>query len=689
MQICTIDSFCERLIQENPIPLGVGSDCSVTTSTYQYRQILDETIAQHFPDELDHAYYDADLREAVYTIGETILLKGTRIRDCAFPFADNTDNPVEQWLGESLPTILLDAQNRFETYLRERNQVLLPNFSRDALACITSEHFNTRRYDIRYVFVDEFQDTSDTQIAVLQALQSKLSFQIFIVGDSKQSIYGFRDASASAFEKIMTNAADWETFKLTINRRSTNALIECTNQTCEDIYQATGRRLPIFEGHNAALKSIRNTESVIQTIPLTNTKTADAAAEFVGKIKDLRDAHPEIFQNAVILARTNTQVQMLTAAANREGLHVEAVSDHGSGDFYSQPPVLDLYFLLAALTHPRQAPYLFALLLTNFFRVGQLKADADIKQDSAAMNAIANQTDNLMSYLDNILAQQNAPEQALRDFMQDGHVNYHTLRSMCETYLTDLDVKRYAPFYPNALGEDSYTALVEIINGCLAKYASDEPYLHDWESLCRETSNTGNATSLLKILYELFTLTQPWKNYSRQDEKERYIANFKKLFEEIAEAFCHQQMTLDGLYETLKLQILTHQQKESAAIERQSDAIKSMTIHKSKGLEFGTVFLFVGNTTDWAGNDTLCTVRRMENGMSEVGFRMQLQPIGSTETQTIATPHFTAAADADEEWRVLYVALTRAKNNLIVSYIDRQDAKQNPWNTVLRRINSN
>ena len=236
MQICTIDAFCERLIQENPIPLGVGSDCTVTTSTYQYRQILDEAIARHFPEDLDHAYYDADLREAVYTIGETILLKGTRIRDCAFPFADNTDNPVEQWLGESLPTILLEAQNRFEAYLRERNQILLPNFAHDALACITSEHFNTRRYDIRYVFVDEFQDTSDTQIAVLQALQDKLSFEIFLVGDAKQSIYGFRDASASAFEKIMTNAADWETFELTINRRSTNALIACTNQTCEDIY---------------------------------------------------------------------------------------------------------------------------------------------------------------------------------------------------------------------------------------------------------------------------------------------------------------------------------------------------------------------------------------------------------------------------------------------------------------------
>ena len=95
--------------------------------------------------------------------------------------------------------------------------------------------------------------------------------------------------------------------------------------------------------------------------------------------------------------------------------------------------MLDLYFLLAALTHPRQAPYLFALLLTNFFRVGQLTTNADIKQDSAAMNAIANQTDNLMSYLEDILAQQDTPEQALRDFMQDGHVSYHTLRSMCET----------------------------------------------------------------------------------------------------------------------------------------------------------------------------------------------------------------------------------------------------------------
>ena len=42
--------------------------------------------------------------------------------------------------------------------------------------------------------------------------------------------------------------------------------------------------------------------------------------------------------------------------------------------------------------------------------------------------------------------------------------------------------------------------------------------------------------------------------------------------------------------------------------------------------------------------------------------------------------------DQNEEWRVLYVALTRAKRNLFVSYIDRNDGKQNQWNAVLNQI---
>ncbi len=687
MKILTIDSFFETLIQQNPTAIGIGGDCKVTSSTYKYRQILDEKIAQHFPNELDHAYYDADLREAVYSIGETILKKGADVRDCTIHFPEHSDHPLAQWLREMLPMILSDAQTEFDEFLRDRNMLLLNHFSRDALHCIQSAGFNPNFYDIRYVFVDEFQDTSSNQIAVLRGLQSKLSFPIFIVGDTKQSIYAFRGASPNAFREMMQDNGQWQTYQLTINRRSTGALIDCTNWVCEQIWNISGGNLPIFEKKNSALQSIRNSISRIQTFPLTSMQTSETVNEFIAKIQDLQKEQPELFRNAAILTRFNQQVQMLTAAANRVGLNVEAVTDNDSGDFYSQPPVLDLYFMLAALTHPRQPAYLFALLLTNFFRVGQLRRNTDMPKKSDAVQAIVNKTGDLMGFLEAIITQQDAPEQALRSFMNDGHISYTALRNLTVQYLTEQNARKYAPFYPDALGEDKYAALVEIINACLAKYAADEPYLQDWDSLCKETSNAGAGTSILKIIYAFFSLTQPWNNYRDQRKKEQYIANFKLLFESVAEECCHNQMTVDTLFESLKLRIMTHQSKDAATVSTQSEAVKCMTIHKSKGLEFDTVFLFAGEPANREFVSNCCDVNRRTDGKYDVEFRMRLKPIGSRSADTIASLHYHDIVDQDEEWRVLYVALTRAKSNLIAGYIDRDDNQLNPWNLILHQMN--
>lgn len=58
----------------------------------------------------------------------------------------------------------------------------------------------------KYIFVDEYQDTSRLQQAILERLRGKRN--MFMVGDIKQSIYGFRNADPSMFHKVYKEYGD-------------------------------------------------------------------------------------------------------------------------------------------------------------------------------------------------------------------------------------------------------------------------------------------------------------------------------------------------------------------------------------------------------------------------------------------------------------------------------------------------
>ena len=153
-------------------------------------------------------------------------------------------------------------------------------------------------------------------------------------------------------------------------------------------------------------------------------------------------------------------------------------------------------------------------------------------------------------------------------------------------------------------------------------------------------------------------------------------------------------MTLDKLFESLKLKIMTHEKKASAPVAESVDTIQCMTVHKAKGLEFDTVFLFAGNPADGGGNGNQCKISR-NNDRFIIDFKLSMKHMHDyiiinrdrVYDEQIASSGFSTT-DQNEEWRVLYVALTRAKQNLFVSYIDRNDGIRNPWNNVLQQINN-
>lgn len=80
----------------------------------------------------------------------------------------------------------------------------------------------------QFMFVDEFQDTDDSQIESLLRIAQVLDYKLFLVGDIKQCIYRFRGARKKAFDQlgIAENPDKWLEFSLQRNYRTDKYLLD-------------------------------------------------------------------------------------------------------------------------------------------------------------------------------------------------------------------------------------------------------------------------------------------------------------------------------------------------------------------------------------------------------------------------------------------------------------------------------
>jgi len=98
-------------------------------------------------------------------------------------------------------------------------------------------------YQIRHLLVDEFQDTSPTQVSLLEKLTAGWSDEegqtLFLVGDPMQSIYRFRKADVGLFIRVRQDGIGHirpTPLRLYRNYRSTSAIVSWVNQTFEHVF---------------------------------------------------------------------------------------------------------------------------------------------------------------------------------------------------------------------------------------------------------------------------------------------------------------------------------------------------------------------------------------------------------------------------------------------------------------------
>lgn len=258
---------------------------------------------------------------------------------------------------------------------------------------------------LEHVLLDEFQDTSPTQWCLLLPLLQEFALRndgartVFLVGDGKQSIYGFRRAEPA----LLGIAGDWLrkqlgaiTESLDQSRRSAPAIIQFVNALFAD---EAGARIA-FTPHRTALSALHGSVEIAPLIladekpkaandalrnPLTtpreigeDRRAAEEAHWVVDRITQLIDVATPVterdgstramhFGDVMVLARHRTHLGVLEKALGANGIPYSSAT---RGTLLDTAIAQDLLALLAALDSPHRDLDLAHALRSPLFSVG-------------------------------------------------------------------------------------------------------------------------------------------------------------------------------------------------------------------------------------------------------------------------------------------------------------------------------
>jgi DNA helicase-2/ATP-dependent DNA helicase PcrA len=188
----------------------------------------------------------------------------------------------------------------------------------------------------RYIHVDEYQDTNNTQYTLVSMLAGGYG-NLCVVGDDDQSIYGWRGANIKNilnFEKEFKNC---RVVKLEQNYRSTNVILNAANSVILNNSQRKSKKL--------WTENVSG-EKIIRYIGLDHVGEATFVAEEIKKLSKQKHLNLSDF---AILYRTNAQSRSFEDAFMREGLPYKLV---GSLKFYDRKEIKDLTGYLRVLSNP-------------------------------------------------------------------------------------------------------------------------------------------------------------------------------------------------------------------------------------------------------------------------------------------------------------------------------------------------
>jgi ATP-dependent exoDNAse (exonuclease V) beta subunit len=305
----------------------------------------------------DHAEQKNRLRDLISTLQEEPVVRESLVSIRSLP-APRYDDAQWQILAD-LRVVLRYLTAELRVVFAERNSVDFVELALAAQSALgeseaPSELLLALDYRIQHILVDEFQDTSHTQLRLLELLTSGWQQgdgrTLFLVGDPMQSIYRFRNADMSLFLKTKAQGigdVQCQSLTLTRNFRSAPAVIDWVNTTFPNIFpehDEVGAGAARF--HPCESVRSESADTHVQFHALRGTDPQIEIDRVIEILEEERRHHPD--GSVAILVQSRSHLAGLHEQLRARQITVHAVE--------LEPPksrqlVQDLLGLTRALTH--------------------------------------------------------------------------------------------------------------------------------------------------------------------------------------------------------------------------------------------------------------------------------------------------------------------------------------------------
>lgn len=514
----------------------------------------------------------------------------------------------------------------------------------------TAEEF---RDTFEEIMIDEYQDSNEVQETLLRSIsrEERGENNIFMVGDVKQSIYRFRLARPELFMKkydsYSLEESTTQRIDLHKNFRSREEVLTCTNDIFYKImarslgnveYDAEaalypGASYPVSADFIPEILLADSNDELLEDTELTDKKTLEAkivAEEIKHLMKTqpvtdkaagtLRAAH---YSDIVILLRSlSGWADSLVEVLNENGIPAHTVSSTG---YFSTVEVQTVLSMLRLLDNPRQDIPMAAVLRSPMAGLTDEELAVLRLEDGSVPfhEAVLELAEGLYEEGGQIEISNSEEDQKQgrnADEKTENHIEITAHRKLLKFYKKYKQLRQLVPDTP-------IHELIEII--------------------LRETG------------YGHYVAAMPAGN--------RRTANLNMLLEKAA---AYEKTSYKGLFHFVRyideLQKYDVDFGEADMVGENEDVVRIMSIHKSKGLEFPIVIVS-GMGKNFNKQDTRSKMvlhPELGIGLDYMDGKLRIK------SPTIAKKAIAKQIDLEnlgEELRVLYVALTRAKEKLILT----------------------
>ncbi len=501
---------------------------------------------------------------------------------------------------------------------------------------------NALRKKYKTVMIDEYQDTNEVQEAILQSISD--GENLFVVGDVKQSIYRFRLADPTLFMKKYEEypkREDCQRIELSMSFRSRSEVIDAVNFVFERLMQKDAVEIDYTD--DARLNCGAE-------YPAVDGKMLDTPTEFLLVSTDKNSFDIKLEDDGGIV-KTNADFSPRDASADkikasRIELETQLIAERikqliaeGTLVFdkelkaYRPIQYRDIVILLRSAAKSTGA--ILDVLKKN--GIDAYSADESTYFRATEIQVIVS----LLTVLDN--ARQDIPMAAV-------------LLSPLGKFTAD-ELAQLKIISPN---DDLYTLLT-------LSAAEGNPKAVDFIRNLKQWRDMSMTMSVPELLSTIYRQTKYYEAVAAMNDGRQRQANLRMLIDRAA---TYEQTSFRGLSRFLqfikKIRELDNDLKSARTLGENENVVRIMTVHKSKGLEFPVVFVAdLGHKFNVKDETAKSLLTHKEFGAG---------PYRMLENLPIKIPTLARRVIAKrglnellaEELRILYVAMTRAREKLIL-----------------------